>query len=688
MVDRHPDESGIIYCIRRTDVEEIAAHFASLGYQALPYHAGMSDDDRRRNQDAFINDRCRIIVATVAFGMGIDKSNVRYVIHAAAPKSLESYQQESGRAGRDGLEAECWLFHSAGDFQTWRRLQQELPPQAFEIAMKLLAGIDGFANGVACRHRALTAYFGEELPSENCGACDVCLAELDLVDDPLVLAQKILSCVVRVEERFGGDYVAQVLVGSSEERILQRGHNRLSTWGILGEHNKKSVRAWIDQLVHQSFLETLRRVQRAAAHAGRLASAPRRSDAAAPEAGQAEVAARIAGHASSRGKASTASCSTCSAPTAAAQSHERGVPPYVVFSDATLRDLARHRPTTPRRTAHHPRHRREEESPNMATTCSTKSTASSANTASLWRPSSAAGRAIQTAGNQCQRDQGHRRWLRAALAKIRRHNLEVSGVKQAVAVRIAHTRRNRLVEVGCQQCEVRRVDASVAIHVAAQNGNNPQVDVVDFRVVLYVNVQVLVQIHRGNQIRSVAIKIEVPDWHRAQVEPEIDPIGIEILGSPIGLQQSLLALVTDEFNPIRPDLLPDIVCEIEAQRVIGGGRLTDSSQRPHRNMQIRLGDAHREIIERIGEPLVDEKCVVRRVRVGPQKSLQRWTWIDRLGRQHIAVLNSAEKVERGCFKTRYCGASEHGNQNSDDGWEDYACHLISILFLQWVKVEP
>ncbi len=187
--------------------------------------------------------------------MGIDKSNVRYVIHAAAPKSLESYQQESGRVGRDGLEAECWLFHSAGDFQLWRRLQQELPPHAFEIALKLLAGIDGFANGVTCRHRALTAYFGEDLPIENCGACDVCLGELDLVHDPLVLAQKILSCVVRVEERYGGDYVAQVLVGSSEERILERGHNGLSTWGILGEHNKKSVRAWIDQLTNQSFLE-------------------------------------------------------------------------------------------------------------------------------------------------------------------------------------------------------------------------------------------------------------------------------------------------------------------------------------------------------------------------------------------------------------------------------------------------
>jgi ATP-dependent DNA helicase RecQ len=346
VVSRHADEPGLVYCIRRADVEEIAAKLTSLGYQALPYHAGMSDEDRRRNQDAFINDRCRIIVATVAFGMGIDKSNVRYVIHAAAPKSLESYQQESGRVGRDGLEAECWLFHSAGDFQLWRRLQQELPPQAFEIALKLLAGIDGFANGVTCRHRALTAYFGEDLPIENCGACDVCLAELDLVPDPLVLAQKILSCVARVEERYGGDYVAQVLVGSSEERILERGHNGLSTWGILGEHNKKSVRAWIDQLTNQSFLEkygdfnVLRLTQtgwqvlrgeltpQLLKPAEQKSKRQSRASIESWEGVDRELFEQLRTY---RRREAT----------------ERSVPPYVVFSDATLRDLARHRPTTP-----------------------------------------------------------------------------------------------------------------------------------------------------------------------------------------------------------------------------------------------------------------------------------------------------------------------------------------------------
>ncbi len=345
VVDRHPQDPGIIYAIRRTDVEEIAAHFASLGYQALPYHAGMPDEDRRANQDAFINDRCRIIVATVAFGMGIDKSNVRYVVHAAAPKSLESYQQESGRAGRDGLDAECWLFHSAGDFQTWRRLQQDLPSHALEIAMKLLAGIDGFANGVSCRHRALTAYFGEKLAIENCGACDVCLAELDLADDATIIAQKILSCVARVEERYGGDYVAQVLVGSSEERIRERGHHNLSTWGILGDHDKKSVRAWIDQLVHQSYLErygdynVLRLTQsgwqvlRGEANPQLLKPAKqksRRESRATVESWEGVDRELFDVLRAFRRRTS----------------QERGVPPYIVFSDATLRDLARHRPHT------------------------------------------------------------------------------------------------------------------------------------------------------------------------------------------------------------------------------------------------------------------------------------------------------------------------------------------------------
>jgi len=344
VIERYPNDSGIIYCLRRADVDDLAAELRSLGYDALPYHAGMEDVERKHNQEAFTSDRARIIVATVAFGMGIDKSNVRYVIHAAAPKSLESYQQESGRAGRDGLEAECWLFYSAADFLSWRKLQGELPPHAFEIAMALLAGIDNYCAGVSCRHRALVEYFGQSLDAPNCGACDACLGEIELADDSLVLAQKILSCVIRVGESYGGEYVSLVLTGSREERILSRGHDRLSTYGILAEHNKKAIRAWIDQLLNQKFLrqegeyrvlaltDAGRDVLRGATTPRLLKPSTRaRKDTRAAHESWDDV---------DRGLFDALRAWR------RAEAELRAVPPFVVFSDATLRDLARARPST------------------------------------------------------------------------------------------------------------------------------------------------------------------------------------------------------------------------------------------------------------------------------------------------------------------------------------------------------
>ncbi len=343
ILQRHAQESGIIYCLRRADVEQLCADLNRDGYRALPYHAGMSDQDRRHNQEAFLNDRAEIMVATVAFGMGIDKSDVRFVIHAAAPKSLEGYQQESGRAGRDGLEAECCLFYSPADFQTWRKLQQDLPEAAHEIAMTVLAGIDRYCQGVCCRHNSIASYFGQQIGTENCGACDVCLGDVELVEDRLIVAQKILSCVVRLQERFGGDYTTQVLIGSQEVRILANRHNELSTWGLLAAHDRKTVRGWIEQLVGQGYLvsrgeyQTLaltgegRRVLRGEMTPRLLR--PRKS------ATRKKSKTGISWQGVDIGLFETLRAwRKCKAAA-------RRLPPYIVMGDATLRELARFRPS-------------------------------------------------------------------------------------------------------------------------------------------------------------------------------------------------------------------------------------------------------------------------------------------------------------------------------------------------------
>ena len=254
VIERHGGESGIVYCIRRADVDRLCEQLQGRGHRALPYHAGMADEDRKANQEAFIGERADIIVATVAFGMGIDKPNVRYVVHAGMPKSVEHYQQESGRAGRDGLEAECCLLYSAADFGTWNSIVRQMPPGPREVAVSKLADMYHYATGVTCRHRALVNYFGQDLDREGCGACDVCLGALEYMPDSLETAQKILSCVLRLKQRYGGAYTAAVLLGSTDERILQSGHDQLSTYGLLEGHPLRAVRDWIEQLVGQGCL--------------------------------------------------------------------------------------------------------------------------------------------------------------------------------------------------------------------------------------------------------------------------------------------------------------------------------------------------------------------------------------------------------------------------------------------------
>ena len=342
VIGRFPNDSGIIYCIRRKDVEQVCECLRDAGLSALPYHAGLDDDVRRRNQDDFINDRAKIIVATIAFGMGIDKSDVRYVIHAGAPKSLEAYQQESGRAGRDGLEAECCLLFSGSDFLTWRKLQAELPAGAYEIAMQVLQGIENFCTAAVCRHRAIVEYFGQSYAAESCGACDVCSGEVALVDEPLVIGQKILSCVLRLNQAFGADYTAQVLTGSRDQRILENRHEQLSTWGLLAADGKWNVRDWIEQLVAQGYLQKTGEYQvLAVTLAGRRLL-------------KGEVAPRLLKPAA--GKKDSAPAPSWEGvdrdlfdalrELRKQKAAERGIAPFVVFHDTTLRELARRRPTS------------------------------------------------------------------------------------------------------------------------------------------------------------------------------------------------------------------------------------------------------------------------------------------------------------------------------------------------------
>jgi ATP-dependent DNA helicase RecQ len=345
VLDRHLGESGLVYCITRAEVDNTSQALNELGYKTLPYHAGMADDDRRRNQSAFIEERVDTIVATVAFGMGIDKSNVRYVVHAGMPKSLEAYQQETGRAGRDGLEAECCVFYSGADFRVWRKILEETESEGRQGALDSLEAMYSFCTGVQCRHRALVEYFGQTYHQDACHACDVCLGDLDLVDDALVVGQKILSCVLRVKERFGGDYVSLVLAGSEDQRVRQNGHRELSTWGILKDENRRAIRGWIEQLVGQGYLNKVGEY-----HVLQVTEAGR-------SVLRGEQTPKLLRPATQRNRRAAASEDSW-------EGVDRGlfdqlrelrrefafahqVPAYVIFSDAALRDMARCRPTTP-----------------------------------------------------------------------------------------------------------------------------------------------------------------------------------------------------------------------------------------------------------------------------------------------------------------------------------------------------
>ncbi len=349
LLARHRGEAGIIYCTSRKEVDVLAAWLVEQGVRARPYHAGLSDEDRHRNQDAFLDEHADVVVATVAFGMGIDRSDVRFVVHAGAPRSLEHYQQESGRAGRDGLEAECLLIYSGADFLKWR-VMLERGGELTDAARATLRDMERYAASVGCRHRHLVQYFDEPYQRDGCAACDYCLEELEPVGEPVVLARKILSCVVRVEQRFGAGHVTNVLLGKAVEQVTSRGHDELSTFGLLGDAEVSEVRGYIEQLTSQGLLRQtddqypvlkltplgLELLRKGASHPGLSLARQRRA-----ERGRPSTRSRVEAESwqgVDRGLFERLRALRLEI------ARSRNLPPYVIFHDTTLREMARVRP--------------------------------------------------------------------------------------------------------------------------------------------------------------------------------------------------------------------------------------------------------------------------------------------------------------------------------------------------------
>jgi len=367
VVERHSGRAGIVYCLRRADTESLARKLAAKGVRCLPYHAGLSGTERRRTQAAFDNEELDVICATVAFGMGIDRSDVRFIVHASLPKGIEAYVQETGRAGRDGLPAECLLLYSGADFHGWKHLVERsalesenavVDPDALDHSLARLDAVWRFATGAVCRHRYLARFFGQEdewcaaHPDGRCNACDVCLGEIEVAEGSQVLAQKILSCVVRCAQRFGAGHVVDVLRGSDSQRLRQYGHDRLSTYGLMKEHGARELRSFIDQLVGMGCLGVA---------PGRYPTLHLTQDGVAAMKGELEVTLHIppitkGTKARKRKQAAPPELDGLTPDpelfdhlrkTRRELARERGVPPYVIFNDRTLAEMAARKPATP-----------------------------------------------------------------------------------------------------------------------------------------------------------------------------------------------------------------------------------------------------------------------------------------------------------------------------------------------------
>lgn len=242
-LEKHKKQSGIIYCFSRKQVDELTAILEANNFSVKPYHAGLSAEERTQNQEDFIRDNVQIIVATIAFGMGIDKPNVRFVLHFDLPKNIEGYYQEIGRGGRDGLKSDCLLLYSYGDIRKLKYFIDQKEPSERQIAEQHLQKMVDFAEAGICRRVPLMEYFGENYEAENCGMCDNCMETDEGLEDLTIAAQKFFSCVKRTGEIFGAKHISQVLRGSSAKNILKFNHQELSTYGIGVEFSEKQ---WLD----------------------------------------------------------------------------------------------------------------------------------------------------------------------------------------------------------------------------------------------------------------------------------------------------------------------------------------------------------------------------------------------------------------------------------------------------------
>ena len=341
-----PKDSGIVYCQSRKTTEAVAGRLNADGICARPYHAGLDKGERDAHQEQFVRDETRVICATIAFGMGIDKPNVRFVVHHDLPKNIEGYYQETGRAGRDGLPSECLLLFSAGDAARQRRFIDEKPDERErQIAGRQLAQMVNFAEGSGCRREALLRYFGEAWPDGACGACDNCLAPRETFDGTLT-AQKLLSCVFRTREKsgfgFGLGHVVDVLTGAKTERIQKWGHEQISAYGIGTEMTRPQWQALGRELIRAGYLRqmpekfnTLELTERGRAALKRREPITLTRPSTAPE--------------RRRARAGEIHCDEALFEQLRALRRriaaERDVPAYVIFSDVALREMARRYPT-------------------------------------------------------------------------------------------------------------------------------------------------------------------------------------------------------------------------------------------------------------------------------------------------------------------------------------------------------